>query len=290
MQEPSLRTSRLLIAGGFVAAVTVGGAGFFLGRMAAPHAEPAPAAPAVPIVVPPAPPIEVPPRLLGRADIVALGNRAADALTSGAPLPDDVANAAGRRFAVVLPFGCNGPAPEESTAPLRWRYDADKQILRLHVAPTRWDLPDWGLALADHAKAAFEGFWVSRPWSSAERCPTASGQPVATTGRPVTLPGQTLALAEILPEGRRRSDRPYETVQRVPPDRFSTVQGFRLRVTGRIARLPGGQTVQCVQPAGIEQRPVCLVAVSFDDIRIENPLGGETLATWPVQRAPRTSS
>src|SRR3546814_3997218 len=67
----------------------------------------------------------------------------------------------------------------------------------------------------------------------------------------------------MLPEERRRSDRSYETVQRMPPEQFSPEQGFRLRVTGRIERLPGGKAVQCIQPAGIEQQPICLVAVSF---------------------------
>ena len=249
---------------------------------------PAPQPPA-PVVIPPPPKIEAP-RLLGRADIIALGDRAADALTSGAPLPADVANAAGRRFEIMVPFGCDGPAPEGSTASLRWRYDADKQTLRIHAAPARWGADDWGIAQTGRAEpeTRFEGFWITRPWSSAERCPKGSGQAASANGQPVTLPGQTLALAEILQQEKRRGDRPYETVQRVTPERVSSAQGFRLRLSGRIERLPGGQSVQCIQPAGIEQRPICLVVASFDEIRIENPATNETLATWsmrPVARA-----
>ncbi|HEY9580320.1 MAG TPA: hypothetical protein VIR65_10735 [Rhizorhapis sp.] len=288
MHEPSLRTSRLVIAGGLGAAIAIAGTGFFLGRMTLPDAEPSSVAQPAPVVPPSLPKIEAP-RILSRADIIALGNRAADALTSGVPLPPDVINAAGRRYDVILPFGCDGPAPEESTAPLRWRYDADEQILRVHVASNRWELREWGMAPTDNAETSFQGFWMSRPWSSAERCPHARGQAAATNGQPVTLPGQTLALAEMLPEERRRSDRSYETVQRMPPEQFSPEQGFRLRVTGRIERLPGGKAVQCIQPAGIEQQPICLVAVSFDDIRLENPMNGETLAIWSMHRVPRTS-
>src|SRR3546814_1261952 len=66
------------------------------------------------------------------------------------------------------------------------------------------------MAPTDNAETSFQGFWMSRPWSSAERCPHARGQAAATNGQPVTLPGQTLALAEMLPEERRRSDRSYE--------------------------------------------------------------------------------
>src|SRR3546814_13699838 len=40
MHEPSLRTSRLVIAGGLGAAIAIAGTGFFLRRMTLPDAEP----------------------------------------------------------------------------------------------------------------------------------------------------------------------------------------------------------------------------------------------------------
>src|SRR3546814_10713542 len=129
MHEPSLRTSRLVIAGGLGAAIAIAGTGFFLGRMTLPDAEPSSVAQPAPVVPPSLPKIEAP-RILSRADIIALGNRAADALTSGVPLPPDVINAAGRRYDVILPFGCDGPAPAESTARLRWRYEIGRASVR----------------------------------------------------------------------------------------------------------------------------------------------------------------
>ncbi len=286
MHEPSLRSSRLAIAGGLAAAVAVAGAGFFLGRVTSPAPEPVPSADPVP--TPPLPELKTP-RALGRADLIALGNRAADAVTSGRPLPADIIAAAGRRFDVALPFGCDGPAPEGSAVPLRWRYDTDKQTLRIHAAATRWTFSDWGLASAGDTEPQMEGFWVSRPWSSADSCPQARGQAAVTSAQPVTLPGQTLALAEILPDGQRRASRPYETVQLLPPDRVSATHGFRLRVTGHVEKLPGGEAVQCAQPSGIEQRPICLIGVAFDAVRIENPLDDKILATWSIAKAPRTA-
>src|SRR3546814_8885448 len=98
--------------------------------MTLPDAEPSSVAQPAPVVPPSLPKIEAP-RILSRADIIALGNRAADALTSGVPLPPDVINAAGRRYDVILPFGCDGPAPEESTAPLRWRYRSEEHTSEL---------------------------------------------------------------------------------------------------------------------------------------------------------------
>lgn len=290
MHEPSLRTSRLAISGGLLAAIVMAGAGFFLGRTTSPDAEPRQEVQQpVPVIVPPPPAVEAP-RILGRGDIIALGNRAADALTSGAQLPEDVMGVAGRRFEILLPFGCDGPAPEGSTAPMRWRYDADERTLRIHVAPTRWQAADWGMRPADGADANYKGFWISRPWSSAQQCPKTQGQGALSDVQPVTLPGETLALAQIPQnEEGRSAERPYETVQRVPPDKLAAAQGFRLRVVGRIERLPGGSPVKCIQPAGIQQRPICLVAASFDEIRIENPVNDETLATWSMRPALRNS-
>src|SRR3546814_3566210 len=114
MREPSLRTSRRVSAGGLGAAIAIAGTGFFLGRMTLPDAKPSSVAQPAPVVPSSLPQIEAP-RILSRADIIALGNRASDALTSVVPLPPDGINAAGRRYVVLLPFVCDGPTHEEST-------------------------------------------------------------------------------------------------------------------------------------------------------------------------------
>ncbi len=290
MHEPSLRTSRLAISGGLVAAIAVAGAGFLLGRTTSPRPELAPALSAPVLITPPPPPRIEAPRTVGRADIIGLADRAADALTADLPLPEGVAAIAGRRFDLVLPFGCGGAAPEGSTASPRWSYDADKETLRIHIAPTAWEMADWAIAVPDETTLRLEGFWVSRPWSSAERCPKVHGHAAAINGQPVTLPGQTLAVAEVMTGERRRERRAYETVQRIPLDRFDASQGFRLRLIGRIDRSSGGRPVQCIQPAGVEQRPICLVLVTLDEIRIENPIGNEMLATWSMRPASRDAS
>ena len=284
MQEPSLRTSRLAIAGGIAAVIAVGGAGFFLGRSTAP--DPGPSDPVVAETPAPQPsPSPEPVRVLGRADIIALANEATDALVAGEPVPAAVHDAVDRRFELAVPFGCGGAAGEDSAAPLRWRYDSEEEALRLHVATTSWSAADWGLAEAAPAEA-IEGFWIARPWSSSGDCPQRAGQARASGMEPVTIPGQTLAVAQFFADDTRRAalrdGRPFESVQRVPREDFAAPRGFRLLLSGRIDSLPGGGPVRCIQPAGIEQRPICVVAVTLDEVRIENPATDDLLARWPI--------
>lgn len=284
MREPSLRTSRLAIAGGLVAAITVGALGFYLGRSTAPKPpEPAPAASASPAPSPS--PTSEPQEMLDRSDLVALAHRASDTLASGETLPAELRQAVNRRFELAIPFGCTGPAGDNSPARLRWSYNEAEEALRLHVASIDWRPAEWGLGARENIEA-IEGFWITRPWSSAETCPERVGQAMATGMEPVTLPGQTVAVAQFFTgddrRGAQRDGRPFESVQRVPADEFDASRGFRLLLTGRIDRVPGGGPVRCIQPAGIEQRPICVVAVTFDEVRIENPLSNEVLATWPI--------
>jgi hypothetical protein len=286
MREPSVRTSRLAIAGGLAAVIVVGGAGFILGRgTPTPEAEPAPVAIATPVAPTPAPGPETS-GLLDRAALVTLAGQAADAFASGNAMPAAVTGATDRRVDLLLPFGCGGPTAEGSTLPLRWRYDENRQTLRLNVEPTVWQAQEWNIDPQAGVEAV-RGFWVSRPWSSSGTCPPQVGQAVARGIEPLTLPGQTLAIAQFLTSTDRRSDHAFTVVQRIPAARIDVSQGFRVRLTGRIARLPGGDPVRCIQPGGMEQRPICVIAASLDEVRIENAASGAVLGTWNPR--PRTA-
>ena len=290
MHEPNLRTSRLAIAAGLAAAIAMAGAGFYVGRKTTPR----PAEVAVPHVAPsaePSPVIEGP-RRLGRTELIGIASAAADALASGSAIPETVREAAGRRFELVLPFGCEGPSGEASTAPLRWRYDAKSQTLRVSVRPVRWSLGDWSVASEEEAGGGFlKGYWLSRPWSTADRCPrpqTGDAQAVQA----IASSGETLALAEaeaVAAPDARTQDRPFEAVERVAADQFSAPDGFRLRLIGRIGRLPGGSPVKCVQRGGIDDRPVCVIVAAFDELRVEWPSNGAVLATWSLDARSRAS-
>jgi hypothetical protein len=223
-----------------------------------------------------------------------MANSASDAASSARPLPEDVISAENQRFEIYLPFGCDGPSPAGGNSASGWRYDNATSSLRVSVASVVFEPGDWlgeaGKGVSDEALPSegegIEGFWVSRPWSSSETCK----QPVAAAGTPlseaVVLPGQTLGLAQIFtpddPRTSRRGGKPYETVSRSNLKALDIDQGLRLRLRGRIARFPNGAPVRCRQPGGREQRPICLIAVTFDEVAIDNPATGETIATWPA--------
>ena len=283
MREPTPRNSRLAIAASLLAMLAIGGGGFLLGRAAQPAA--APAGNGVAPAPPPAPPPSEEPGTLVRADLVALAAQAADATASGAPAPRALADAVGRRFELLLPFGCRGPDEGTGGTPLRWHYDEDEEVLRIQARPTTWAPPDWGIAAAGGIEA-IEGFWIARPWASGGECPPDAGRPAATGSEPVTLPGQTLAVAQFFagdaPREAQRGARPFELVRRLPKARLDASRGFRMRLLGRIGQIPGGGPVRCVQPGGIDQRPICVIAVTLAEVRAENPVDGTVLATWPI--------
>lgn len=265
--------------------MVVGGAGFLLGRATTDRPQ---------IVV--APPVAAPASrpqpestlraVLDRSDLIALAAAAADVAGSGGDPRPEIAQAGGRRFELRLPFGCDGPSSEDSEAAMRWHYDAETETLRLHVEPVTWTGGDWWPGGAATNIESIKGFWIARPWTASEACPVAGDRAVPVGAEPVMLPGQTLALGQLFfSEGRRstrRDDRPYKTAIRIPESDLDASAGFRLRVSGRIARTRGAGPVRCRQPAGPEQRPICLVSVVIDEVAIENPAKDETLATWSL--------
>lgn len=293
MREPSLRTSRLAIAGALAAACLVTGMGFYLGRTTATDAAregPGNRAP-IPIQAPAVSTI-VANSFLDRADVIELAAAAADATASGEALPDRVRNAVGRRVEIALPFGCSGPAEADSEQPLRWRYDEGAETLRLHVAVTPWEPDEWNLDQPT-GDGAIEGFWIARPWSARDECPQPAGRGPSSAPATDLNAERSLAVAQFFRGDARREalreGRPLQSVQRLSRADPTPGRGFRLMLSGRIDRVPGVQggvsaPVHCIQPGGIERRPRCIVAVTLDEVRIENPASRTVLASWPMGR------
>ena len=77
----------------------------------------------------------------------------------------------------------------------------------------------------------------------------------------------------------------HEATTSPPAESFDGSRGFLLRLKGRIEAIPGGGIIQCAQPAGIDQRPLCVIGVRMDELAIENPAGGHVVASWRIETA-----
>jgi hypothetical protein len=173
----------------------------------------------------------------------------------------------------------------DEAAALGWSYDPGEGALRLRAAPVRWPVSEWLPSSPDTAASpsaeSAEGFWIARPWTASELCPTADPPPV-----PVPQPpDQTLGLVEFFTsEGSRvgrRDGKPFQAVQKVAPEALAAGTGFQLRLRGRIQAAPDGRTILC-RSAGSHLRPICLISVKLDEVAFENPATRTTIATWDV--------
>lgn len=299
MEEPSPRTSRLAIAAGLVVAIALSGAGFLAGRSSVATVEPEAAAPALTVAPAAPPPLPV---ILDRSAILKMMNRAADAFASGSPIEGAVDETAGRRFDLVIPFGCATAGATESAGPMRWRFDPKSRTLRVTVDPVLWTEGDWSADVPSGGEPTLRGFWVARPWSSATNCApvvrlaeaSASDAGAGADADAVTepeveadesalpAPPQTVAIGRTIPMGKSGGNRSYEVVQRASDADFDPELGFRLRIIGRIHAIPGGSFIRCVQDDR-SQPPRCLLTAAFSEVRLENAKNGSTLGSWPIE-------
>jgi len=284
MQEPTPHSSRLALAGGLMALLIAGGGGFIIGRSTAPEAAPVISTPPTPIPAPPATATAITPLpTLERAGLLSLVSSALDDADASLPRSAAVHSTTGRRFDLVVPFGCEGQIEGERTTPFGWHYDEAKMILRVWINPMRWGRAAWALAESEEP-STFEGFWINRPWSTATSCPSASKGAAAPTAEPDQLQGE-VAIARLITGDADESSRRLEIVKRMEPGDFDPAQGFALRITGRLQSDQPGGPVRCLERGSRQQRPQCLIFGDFSELRVENPKTGEELGVWPINEA-----
>jgi len=278
MREPSPLTSRLAITAGIAAALGLAGIGFIAGRNSAPVPEQPFALPA-PSPSPRPVPVPVVQAALDRADLLALATQAADAFAQNLAMPAPVTAVAGRRFNLILPFGCEAPGMQGSAGTMRWSFDPKAARLKITVDPVIWQPEEWGAA---GDARVLRGFWISRPWSSATIC-AAARTDFGAAWPPIMPPSEWIAIAREIGPAEGAKARPYEVVQRATASDFDPAQGFQFRITGRIRPTSEGGPVTCAQPGGAAQRPLCVIAATFSEVSIENPKNGDVLANWPIE-------
>lgn len=227
---------------------------------------------------------------VGRAELLAAAAAAADEVAAGNALPKANLELINRTFELRLPFGCGGGMPGDWG---EWSIDPKTRVLRISVRPElRGDNPTIKALAAGLPYDAAEGFWMARPWTRSENCPTpltSMAVPASPAGRdapaapPDASPLHTFAIVQYFPPDAprtlRRGSRPYSYTGKVPETEIIGAKGFRLKLTGRIAAYGDGQPIHCVVTT-LSRPPVCAAAVEFTQVVLEDADTGESLAEW----------
>jgi len=244
------------------------------------------------------------PPALRRSDLVAAAAQAAAAYAAGLPYSDDNRNLVGRRFEVVIAFGCSGPRDVDIGGPARWTFDARQQSMTLTAQPQIWTETEWVNEIVGPGPfEAIEGFWIPRPWLLTESCPPLRLAPASETeaddedeqavegdvAEAVEAPepaasDPSVGLvrtydAQASRAGQRRA-RPYQVVRRVSAQESTDApREFQLVLSGRITGLPGGEAVRCHSDS-IDRRPICLIGVEVARVAFIEPGAARPLAEW----------
>jgi len=227
---------------------------------------------------------------VGRAELLAAAAAAADEIAAGNALPKANLELIDRTFELRLPFGCGGGLPADWG---EWSIDPKTGVLRISVRPELKGNNQTIKALAEGlAYDAAEGFWMARPWTRSENCPTPLSlvaAPASPVGGPVPAaapdlsPMHTFAIVQYFspdaPRTLRRGSRSYSYTGKVPGSDTVGAKGFRLKLTGRIRGYGDGQPIHCVVTTP-SRPPVCAAAVEFTQVVLEDADTGENLAKW----------
>jgi hypothetical protein len=239
-----------------------------------PPAEPAPAAAPPPVLTP----------TMDRAALLEALEAAAGAYAAGRPV-EGSDPLVGRQFSIRLAFGCTAPDPRPADAAgdglARWSWGEGRETIQLSLTPGDWSESALIAGAVDGEWEAVEGFWIPRPWMTADGCPQVKPDPLAG---PTAASPQTAGLAAVFETGGsrlgRRNGRAYSFTVRGDGDAplVRPVEGWRVVLEGRFAAFPGGRAIRC-RAAGPDQRPVCVAAVQMDRVAFQDA-GGAVLGEW----------
>ncbi|WP_337848244.1 hypothetical protein [Sphingomonas sp.] len=227
---------------------------------------------------------------VGRSDLLAAAAASADEVAAGNSLPKSNLQLTNRSFELRLPFACDGGILGKWG---EWSFDQKTRVLRVTFRPQNWgDDPIFNRIAAGAAYDAAEGFWIERPWTRAEQCPTPEPSPASTTipeSRTNPAPVATesaensLALVQYFsPDASRtlrRGNRPYTYTAKLAAAGQTPPRALRVKLVGRISGFADGQPIHCVVEAP-SKPPTCGIAVDFTRVSLEDAVTGEDLAGW----------
>ncbi|GLV30242.1 hypothetical protein TomTYG75_27580 [Sphingobium sp. TomTYG75] len=240
-------------------------------------------APKTVVQVPKIPVIPTTPPPLDRAELLAAAAAATDAVASGAALPQSNAALVGRSFILRMPFGCGGEMSDEEKQErwAGWTFNPKSRALKLTVRSAEFAEAEWVKQIAGEMTFdAVEGFWIGRPWTSADRCGSGGN---ASSNVVLSEPNQQLAIAQFYsPEGSRtlrRGDRPYSSTVKLDEGQSPSPAGYQVQLEGKLSGFPDGQPVHCVQQDSAVA-PRCLIAVQFTRVAFFAPGQDNAIVEW----------
>lgn len=253
-----------------------------------PDAERRPAATEQPAVRP-ALPVAQP--TMDRAALLLAAMRAASEAALGRTDEEEQRKLDGRRFELRMRFGCDSTAPDDQTQSRGWSFDEKRHVLSLTVEPEIADGFPVIQSLESEGYEAGEGFWFHRPWLLKAACPAVpereqdpdEAPPPVETPPTALFPPQRIGIAQFFTKTdartHRRDNRPYKTTKVLAEGETPSAAGYDLVISGRLRRLTDGRVIAC-RNESLAAPPSCIISAQFDNVSIETPGTGETIAKW----------
>lgn len=223
------------------------------------------------------PPLQV----LDRRALIDAAGSAASSYAAGMPIDQKVAELAGKRFALILPFGCDGPTPpNDDELANGWRYSSETSVLQVAFPSSiQSSASIENSPSADDGPIFSKGFWIEREWLRSGSCPT----PKQDQNEQSDAPDQpTLAIVELTvseaPRAESREGVPYRVSNRLSTEQAPTGKGLRIVITGRLAA-DGVVPIQCWS-AHRNKRPTCIILARFDGVAVTDSSGSQRYGEW----------
>jgi hypothetical protein len=221
--------------------------------------------------------------VLRRQDLISMARLAGAELSAPGKEPARNSVLSGRRFLVVIPFGCGGIQTSPTNSQVSVNYDPVLGTVKLIAQPGDWTAlsPIQSITSPNPIETA-EGFWIPHPWTSSEDCPPPNTYFSLATPTPVA--GPTLGLVQISRSGDPRIPvhiaHPYEFSRKVTAGEASVLShSYRLVLQGNVSSFADGRALRCWAESP-DHHPVCVYAVRFDKVTLKDGDTGEILATW----------
>lgn len=222
--------------------------------------------------------LPLPTAVMDRAEFLKVVADAANAHAAGLNDRSAQTGLEGRRFEIRIRFGCEGAAPKNSTQAIRWSAEKDASSFEVRATPNISRDEPMLEDLPEETIESVEGFWIPRPWISADACPRPSTQSAKDEPAPPVA-----GIAEYFTKDdsrvRSRSGRAYSAVEKLGEDDALPSDGLVLLLEGRLTAWPDGRVIRC-SGDGRLRPPACIASAHLDRAAVLRPVTDDVIAEW----------